>query len=489
MSPRTGLVALLILLAAGVGWMRPAAAQDLRGSATTTARYFEFRPIARDTVPRDAVTRQDGRFLFEGRPADCGPTFCSVRRAGAVDHGVSLTQSLSATAWGFGVRGLSATVLLRSRFELGEEFVWPRSRDNFDALLAYAQLVRESYRVRVGRLRNLSGLGFTGYDGVHVRLRPLPELRMAAYGGRSLARALDEPRNEILIGRDDFVVDEDAWLVGGMAEVEPREGTVLTARYQREIWGDRSGLVSERASLDLRSRLLAPVRLEGSVDWDVGFDRLGKSHLRLSVPVPELDLTVEGTYRHYVPYFELWTIWGFFDPTGYDEGGLRVTWAPRSDLGVWGRAALRAYGDTNTQGLLSPLEDRTLRLGVGGRWHPAPDWRIDARYELENGFGAYLSSGQVSARWRATEGVRLRARATAFQQIEEFRVGEGAVIGGGLGGTLDLWSGLQLQGGVDLYHQMWENRPSAVDWDQLRGWSSIRVPFGGDPGLQERGDG
>ncbi len=476
----------LALLVAATGMTDSAAAQGARGTATTTARYFEFRPVARDTVPRSEVTRRDGRFFFGDRPASCGPLVCTVRRPGSVAGGVSLSQTLSATAWGLGVQGLSARVLVRSRFEVGDEFVWPRSRDNFDAVLAYAQLVRDDYRIRVGRLRNASGLGFTGYDGAHVRVRPVPELRVAAYGGRSLARALNEPRNEILIGRDDFVLDEDAWLVGAMAEVEPRRGTVITARYQREIWGDRSGLVSERASLDVRSRLLAPVRVEGSVDWDVAFDRIGKSHLTLSVPVPGASVEVEGTYRHYVPYFELWTVWGFFDPTGYDEGEIRATWAPRHDLDVWGSAALRGYADTDTQGFLSPLEDRTVRVGLGGRWRPAPRWQLRARYDLEHGFGAFLSSGQLQARWQATPDLRLRARATAFQQIQEFRVGEGAVVGGGLGGSLELWAGMRLQGSVDLYHQMWQNRPSAMDWDQVRGWTSLSVPFGGDPGMRGR---
>lgn len=482
---RAPLLLAALLTAAAVLAPSPAAAQGARGSLTTTARYFEFRPVARDTVPRSEVTREDGRLSFEGRPATCGPRVCTVRRPGAVADGVSLTQNLRATGWGFGVEGLSATVLLRSRFEIGDEFVWPRSRDNVDAVLAYAQLVRDRFRVRLGRLRNQSGLGFTGYDGANVRVRPVDGLRLEAYGGRSLARALNEPRNEILLGRDDFVLDEETWLVGASAEVEPRPGTVLTARYQREIWGDRSGLVSERASLDLRTSLLAPVRLHGSLDWDVGFGRVGKSHLRLRVPVPAADLTVEGTYRHYVPYFELWTVWGFFDPTGYDEGELRLTWSPREDLGLWAAGGLRQYGDTGTDPVLGSLEDQTTRVGLGGRWSPSPRWRIDAEYELENGVGAFLSSGRAVARWEATPDVELRARATAFQQIQEFRVGEGAVLGAGVGGRVRLWEGIRLEGGVDVYRQTWEDRPSAVDWNQVRGWSSVTVPFGGDPGLSD----
>lgn len=479
-----------VLLAAASATLlpRPVSGQEGRGSLTTTARYFEFRGIARDTVSREEVSRgEDGGFFFEGRPATCGPRLCFVERPGDVAAGGSFSQRLTATAWGFGVRGLSATVLLRSRLDLGGEFVWPRSRDNFDAVLAYAQLVGDGYRVRLGRLQNRSGLGFTGYDGAHASVRPVRGLRVEAYGGRSLARALNEPRNEILIGREDFVLDQETWVMGGALELEPRPGSVLTGRYQREIWGDRSGLVSERVSVDLHSSLPASVRVEGSLDWDVAFDRLGKSHVRVRVPIPAARVSVEGSYRHYVPYFELWTIWGFFDPTGYDEGALRVTWTPAGDLGLWGSAALREYGDTGTDVFLAPLEDRTTRLGVGGRWRPSPRWRLDGRYELERGFGAFLSSGQIRARWAAGHGVELRGRATAFQQIEEFRVGDGTVVGAGLGGNVRLWEGIRLGGGVDVYRQMWENRPSSADWNQVRAWSSLTVPFGGDPGLPDGG--
>jgi len=469
----------------------PAETQGVRGSLHSTARYFEFRPIQQDTVPRNRVTEDDGFFFFDGQRVTCRTDECVFFRPAPVANGVALTQDLQFTAWGFGVEGLSTTVLLRSRFEVGDDFVWPRSDNNFDAILAYAQLSREHFRVRAGRQRNTDGLGFTGYDGASAMVQPVRWIRVEGYGGRSLARGLHEPRDGVLEGLEDFVLDQDAWLIGGALELEPVAGTVLAGRYQRAIWADGSGLVSERASLDLRTDLLGPVRLDGSLDYDVAFDRVGKSHLRASVPIRPANMTVQANYRHYVPYFELRTIWGFFSPTGYDEGEIRLSWTPAGQLSLWGSAALRQYRETDTDILPPAEEDDTHRLGVGARWRPgglASRWSVNARYVLEDGFGAFLSNADASVRWQATPELGIQARGTAFQQVEDFRVGEGVVVGGGMGIDLRLWEGIRLEGGMDVYHQTFENRPSAVDWNQIRAHSSLRIPVGGDPGLRDGED-
>ena len=102
----------------------------------------------------------------QGEAVHC-PTFgadCVRYTPRDVVHGVVATQDVSATAWGFGLQGLSATILLRGRTNLADDLRWPRSDDPFDAILAYAQLQRSVFRVRAGRQQNISGLGFSGYD-------------------------------------------------------------------------------------------------------------------------------------------------------------------------------------------------------------------------------------------------------------------------------------------------------------------------------------
>jgi hypothetical protein len=468
----------------------PLEAQGARGTATTTVRYVSLRPIERDTVPVALVEEVDGRFFFDGIEVHCIPMVpeCTFFRPGDVAHGVVATQDISATAWGFGVQGLSATVLVRGRANLDGDLVWPQSDDAFDAILAYAQLQRSIYRVRAGRQRTMSGLGFSSFDGLEVMVAPVPWIRGEAYGGRSLARGLHEPWNQALRGIEDFVLDQDAYLAGGFLQLTPRAGTSIGMRYQREIWADRIGLISERGSVDVRSDLPDPlnmVRMDGALDYDFGFGRVGKGHVTLRSPLPAGYGWVELTGRRYLPYFELSTIWGFFSPTPYHEAELRTTVRAREDVTAWASAGWRKYGDAEITVIGPPITDESVRVGLGARWVHGPFTTV-GEYRMERGFGAYLGSGDVEVRWQALPALALSARGTAFQQIEQFRVGDNVVLGAGLGADAILPRGLRLRTGVDLYHQQYENRPSQADWNQFRAYSILSVPFGEDPGMRVR---
>ncbi len=475
--------ALLALLAAA-----PAAAQGVRGTATTTLRYLTLRPIQSDTVDAANVSAEDGQLVFDGHSVTClaGGLQCVYYTPDDVAHAAVGTQDISATAWGFGVRGLSATFLLRGRADLGGDFTWPTSDDPFDAILAYAELQRSGYRVRAGRQRTLSGLGFSGYDGVDVLASPWRALRLEAYGGRSLARGLNDPASEALQGIEDFVRDQQAFLFGGAIEATPFAGTSLGLRYQREIWADRAGLLSERASLDFRSSLpgaLSRVHLTGSVDYDFAFDRVGKARLSLRSPLPGDWGWVELTGRRYLPYFDLSTIWGFFSPTPYHEGEVGLTLRHWQPLTAWMSAGVREYGDPEISVIGSPISDRSVRYAVGARFRTG-GVTTSGEYRLETGFGAVLNSGDAMLRWETGPRLALTVRGTAFQQIEEFRVGDNTVFGGGLGAELRLPGEARLTAGADVYRQAWDHRPSQADWNQLRAYSILSIPFGSDPGLR-----
>jgi hypothetical protein len=477
--------AALVTLAALSTPVTPAAAQGIRGTATTTVRYLSLRPLGMDTIPRGDVLGADGTFTFGGEPVYCPPSGGDCIRYRSLDeaHAVVATQDVSATAWGLGVRGLSATFLLRGRGDLGGDFDWPTADDEFDAILAYAQLQRSFYRIRAGRQRTLSGLGFSGFDGLDFMATPFPWLTAEAYGGRSLARGLYEPRHEALRPIEPFVLDQNAYLFGGMLELSPRIGTSLTARYQREIWADRVGLVSERASLDLRSDLPGPLRVNGSVDYDVALDRVGKAHLTLASRLPGAWGSLAVTGRRYLPYFDLTTIWGFFSPTPYHEAEVAGTLTRFRPFTLWASAGVREYGDPEIDVLGPPITDESRRYAVGARWAPR-SVTISGEYRLETGFGAFLSSGDARFRWQASPALAVSVRGSAFQQIEQFRVGENTVLGAGVGAEVALPFQAELRAGADLYSQAYENRPGDTDWDQLRGHAILRIPFGEDPGLR-----
>jgi hypothetical protein len=356
-------------------------------------------------------------------------------------------------------------------------------------VLAFAQYNRGIMRARVGRQQNISGLGFSGYDGVNLLAEPFANLELEGYAGRSLLRGTVEPRTEALRGVEEFAFDSAAgelFLFGGSARWEPRTGTALTLRYQRELRGWRGALGAERASFDVSTNAAAPLRLEAAVDYDVAFGDVGKAHLRAQLPLLGSRLFLDATARRYQPWFDLFTIWGFFSPVGYNEGELRATWAARPALRVWGAGGYRRYEESNAPIVLGGVERESVRAELGAEWQFNQRFSFDGEYRLESGAGAYVSSGDATVQWSPLTRVSVFANATAFQQIEEYRLGEGVVVGFGGGADVELFPRTRLLAGANLYRQNFENRASAADWNQLRAFASLNIGFGEDPGAARR---
>lgn len=462
-----------------------ASAQGVRGWVSSSVQMLEMRPLAMDTIPVELTqTDAQGRTLYQGNVVQCTlGSACLGYRALDEARTVAVSQDVSLTAWGFGVRGLSFTTLLRTRQRGGSDVVWPRSDDAFDALLAYAQLVHGSLQVRLGRQEIRSGLGFPAFDGASVGWST-PQVHVEAYGGRSLARGLRDPANDALKGLEDFVPDQSVMLLG--AAVRGRfYGTSVTGRYQREIYWDRSGLESERASADFVT-YFPRLRVTGSLDYDFAFARVGKGNLTLAAPFADNRWMLEATAKRYVPYFSLSTIWGFFEPVAYNEAQLRAAWAPTSNFAAWVSGAWRKYGTTNTEVILRPLENVGKRLGAGLRWQPAPKWAVDGSYHLEWGPGSTLNSGDASVRWTPSERVSVALSAMSFQQFEEFRLGEGRAWGGGLSGDVGITERTHLSGGATVLRHRDRNGSVTSPWDQTRAWTSLRILVGDDPGQSGR---
>ena len=453
---RKGAKTASLLLVASLTIPAQLAAQGVRGTAATTVRYAQIRPIERDSA-------------LTFRPGD-------------PQSSVLLSQDVSLTTWGLGVEGLSATFLLRARATLAGDFDWPRYDDPFDAVLAYSELARERYRIRLGRQRNSSGLGFTSFDGLEASFNALPALRVQAYGGRSLGRGLESPRHQALSALEDFLPDEEAVLLGAALEFEPVRQLAGSVRYQNEFYADGSGMLSERASLDLRAARLGPVTAEVAADYDIAFNRLGKAHLTVRYPLSAQQLNFALTARQYRPFFELWTIWGFFSPVGYREAELQAGWRPRPATDFSLMLAARRYEETNADEFLLAAQDDALRVTVRSQLELPGRTGLDAEYRLEHSFGGFLHSAEVGADWPIGERLRLGAYGTAFEQILEFRVGDAILFG--FGGDVDaaLSTRLHLNAGATLYRQNIRNRPTGADWNQTRAWATVEYRFGRDPG-------
>jgi hypothetical protein len=459
-------------------------AQSVRGTALSYVQYAQIRPITRDTVDSAQVVRTPGgRLQYNGIPVECAGAVCTFFQPADPQSALLFTQDVAMTAWGVGLSGLSATVLLRARADLGGEFAWPRYDDAFDAILAYAELTRERYRARAGRQRNVSGLGFTSFDGGSFRFAASDAVQLEVYGGRSLGRGLEEPRHSALDALEDFIPDENAILAGAAAEVNVGTRVASVLRYQTEFWADGSGLLAERASADVRVSRMGPFEAEAAIDFDVAFLQLGKSHVTLRAPLTRQQAVVEVTARRYRPFFELWTIWGFFSPIGYNEGELqaRVRPVPWADISVLG--ALRQYDDTNAGAFLLAPQDRTVRGEIQTVLRLPRDVNVDVRYQIEHGFGAFTQALDASGLWHVNDAAQLGVYATTFQQILEFRTGNAIVFGLGAHGRADISDRVRIAAGATLYRQNIDNRPSGADWNQTRAWSSLEVTFGRDPGM------
>jgi hypothetical protein len=441
-------------------------AQSVRGWVGSTVQMVELRPIA--AAPGGCVSDV--------------PCYASLPE----ERSFAATQDVSLTAWGFGVQGLSSTVLLRGRARLGSDLVWPRTDDRFDALLAYAQIVRGPLTVRAGRQEIRSGLGFPSFDGGTVAWYGAQgALRLEAYGGRSLARGLREPARDALRAVEDFIPDESVLLFGGSARWRLNNLSV-TGRYQRELLGDRSGLASERGAVDLG--LTTPEgRFVASADYDFGLQRAGKAEASWTRPFAGGRWLASVSALRYVPYFSLSTIWGFFEPVPYHGVQARGAWSPSSTLTVWAGAGWRRYGDTQTETVLKPLVDDGKRGELGGRWAASREIAVEGSYQLEWTAGAFLSSVDAAVRWSASERLGIALDATTFQQIEEFRLGDGRGYGAGASADATFLGRLDLSGGLSiLRHRTSGAGMGHSPWNQARAWTSVRVRVGEDPGLANR---
>ena len=475
---------LLFVVAFSAGRATPVSAQSYRGWLSSSLHLVELRPVGLDSVSRTEVVEDaDGRLLFGGYEVSCADELCTGLLPQSKERTIAATQDASFTYWGLGVQGLSATGLIRLRTSFGGDASWPRYDDEFDAMLAYAQFVRGSWQVRAGRQELRSGLGFAGYDGVSGAF-DRRNFRLELYGGRSLARGLRQPANEALRSLDDFFVDQGVYLIGGGATYR-NLGFTVTGRYHREILADRSGLDSERASLDF-SVAIPGARIRGGADYDFAFQRVGKAEVTVSAPFDDARWLVEVGGRRYIPYFQLSTIWGFFEPVSYSEARVRVAWSGTRSLGAWVSGSYRSYGDTETSIIGSPLKDDGWRAEGGARWEPTERWSINGRYQFEWVPGALLNSGDVAVRLQLLDALGVALTFASFQQIEEYRLGQGRALG--LGGTVDygITDRLDVFGGFSYMRHRDGGTVYTSPWNQTRAWTSLRWTVGRDPGLANR---
>lgn len=459
------------------------AAQGYTAEASVHGSVVELRGLMRDSLP-ESVVPGDGlsRQLDDGTIVTCIPDeFCRFYPSGDEEEVSLVTQNLRVSAWP-GIQGLATHVHLRGRY--GSDDLWPRSEQEFEAVYAYVSYQRSDYKIQAGRQHRVNGLGYYNFDGAALRWRGFDPLSVEAYGGWSLARNLNDPRTgDLLEDADEFAPDERGLIFG--VDVKGNWGRWLSGAvtYQREIRSDELALYTERVAGDLAARV-GRVRIDVAADYDLAFEEFNQASIRASAPLAA-GFEVMAQQRRYTPHFELWTIWGAFDPVGYDETRVWAAWnSPGGAVRLEGGGARRTYEDTEAGARFAELEDDgwrafgRARYGWGG-------WFVDGSYHAEEGSGAARYDGDLRIGRRFGDGRWIALHGTSSQWFSEFRVGKQTTAGGGLDVGWRIGD-VTLTGAWSAHDVTFEDRPSSEDWTQVRGHLGISYRFGTEPGAPSR---
>ena len=267
------------------------------------------------------------------------------------------------------------------------------------------------------------------FDGVALLVRPSSVFNGEAYGGRSLAKALNEPlTSDELRAVEPFAPDVGAYIIGGRVSVRPSRRGAITAMYEREIRTDRLGLYAERAAVDGMLRLGA-ASVDGELRYDFATAKVNEARLRAWLP-PFGPITVNVYARHHDPFFELWTIWGAFSPFSFREAGVSGSWRKVTspiEVAVWGSG--RQYRGPDAANLFGEVRSDGFRFGTSLSARLDDDWTLSGQYRAEVGFGAARSDGTARVQRSFGTGEHVAINLAAFQRLYELRVEEGTVLG------------------------------------------------------------
>jgi hypothetical protein len=460
-------------------------AQTARITGVSTVQYVQFRPLVTDSVPVEATTGEGLiRRTVDGLLVRCitGERVCRGTRAGARGDVLPVIQDITVSAWGFG-RGIRVQAQLRSRMAVGgDASLWPRADDAFDALTAFIEIDRPVFRVRAGRQWKVSGLGYYNFDGATLLVRALPDLSAEVWGGWSLARGTNEPRtSDALAAIEPFAPDKRALLFGTQLSYRPHPSFSASALYQREIRSDRLGLYTERASLDAVWRS-QPLNVSGSLEADVATREFSEARLLARVLLTDA-FTGRASLRRYRPFFELWTIWGAFDPVGFNEAAAGASIRSSGGIDIDLDVSRRAYDATNTSTVFGDYRTGGWVAAVNAGWSVTTEWLLQGDYRVEFGFGAARSEVGGRVQRTLSPNTVLGLSALAFQRQFEFRVAEGTVYGLGADGRVRLGQRTRLNGSLAMYRHSGGVDASGVDWSQVRGLVQLEWTVGSEPGI------
>jgi hypothetical protein len=415
----------------------------------------------------------------DGYAVDCQPgdLYCTYFRAGPRRTGAPLVATADASAWGFGVRGLSAHATARVGTDLSADDAWPGIDPAVQLVTGYLQYAAERITARLGRQLVTSRLGLTGFDGGNVTWRlPKQRVDLSGFVGWGLARGVALPVNSPALNPLDAFQPQARQIVIGLEG--GWTGTLGDARlfYQREVDPYFEKFVSERVALSGSARPGAGWTVAGGFDYDIAAGWWGSADL--SVVYANRRTTASLEARRYRPHFDLWTIWGAFSPVPYRSLRGNVTVRAARPLQLHARGEVYRFDPAEASTPLVSYETDGWRGELGATIEPARAWIVDGGITREFGPGASSATTGGSVTYSPTSGTRVSLYGSWLDRPLEFRFSESELRVWGADGGADLSDRVRLSFGAMHYDEQ-RHRPDAAafDWSQWRITAGVIVLF------------
>lgn len=478
MSRRAGLA----LLGAILLCMPAVHAQGYRLRFDSRIQGVSWRGIAFDSLPAaEAVPQEGGGFETpDGFAATCETDWCHYLRAGPVLRGVPWVNSADLTLWGLGVAGLRLRANARHASDLGDVAQWPGSEPDLQLIEGYLEYTRHQFVVQAGRQFLVSRLGGYGLDGARASWRAGSSgLEVAAFAGWGLARGTVLPvTSPEMNPLDDFQPRDRQLAVG--AEVGLRRGNVdLQLEYRREVDPAVDYFVSERAATSMTVRPMPRVSVLAGAAYDFSTQEFGSADASVAWMGPIATVTLGA--RRYLPFFDLWTIWGAFSPVAFHAWHGAATVTPITGLTLHIRGERYRFEGSGSLSGLVDTEDRGWRVETGGTWEPSPQWSVSVAHHSEFGPGASSLGYDARATWHPTPTLALTAHGATLRRPLELRFSDATLAV--LGAEVDWQPTARWRIGVGATRvDEQRDRPdaAAMDWDQWRLSARITVLHGTD---------
>jgi hypothetical protein len=479
---RTG-AALIALFATAVA----AVAQEVRVGGSTVGQIIQLPTLVLDSVPVGQTTGTgEYRLTPNGYVAWCQPGFpyCLYQRSGPTITTDPLTQDIEVNAFGFG-QGLRFYGDVRFRTTGGNQ-AWPLAAQTFSALAVYLEYDRNDVRARLGRQFTQNGLGYYNYDGLSVLWRAKPWMDAELYGGGALMEGVNAPYTNSVVTDPQAppVPNNNGWLIGARVRGRWQDGSSVSALFQLIDRDDFHGIYSERLALNGAFHA-GKTAITADMQTDFATQQVNLAQARGTYPLG-YGTGVFLEARHFIPVFELYSIWSVFAPVGYNELTGGAFWASRS--GVWALQLAGGYRNyQNTNAGSGGLRTEGWRVGADATWQASREIVVRGGYHYDIGPGAAMSDGSFSARWEPSADVYAGIFGTAFQTAYEYEQGFGTVLGGGVNAGVKFGEWGRLGADVGEYRNTYGGYAPQSDWNQFRAMLRFDFLVGREPGYSGGG--